>query len=69
MKISIIHNGIDTNIFKEQDTKSVRNELKISSENKVVLAVAPDIMSESKGGKWVLKLAESMKDKFCILFF
>lgn len=63
VKISIIHNGIDTNIFKEQDTKSVRNELKISSENKVVLAVAPDIMSESKGGKWVLKLAESMKDK------
>ena len=63
VKISIIHNGIDTNIFKEQDTKSVRNELKISSENKVVLAVAPDIMSESKGGKWVLKLAESMKKK------
>ena len=63
VKISIIHNGINTNIFKEQDTKSVRNELKISSENKVVLAVAPDIMSESKGGKWVLKLAESMKDK------
>lgn len=35
VKISIIHNGIDTNIFKEQDTKSVRNELKISSENKL----------------------------------
>lgn len=63
VKISIIHNGIDTNIFKEQNTKSLRNELKIPSENQVVLAVAPDIMSESKGGKWVLKLAESMKDK------
>lgn len=63
VKISIIHNGIDTNIFKEQNTKSLRNESKIPSENQVVLAVAPDIMSESKGGKWVLKLAESMKDK------
>ncbi|MBX9165082.1 glycosyltransferase [Coprobacillus sp. K06] len=63
VKISIIHNGIDTNIFKEQNTKSLRKELKIPSENQVVLAVAPDIMSESKGGKWVLKLAESMKDK------
>lgn len=63
VKISIIHNGIDTNIFKEQNTKSLRNELKIPSENQVVLAVAPDIISESKGGKWVLKLAESMKDK------
>lgn len=63
LKISIIHNGIDTNIFKEQNTKSLRNKLKIPSENQVVLAVAPDIMSESKGGKWVLKLAESMKDK------
>lgn len=63
VNISIIHNGIDTNIFKEQNIKSLRNELKIPSENQVVLAVAPDIMSESKGGKWVLKLAESMKDK------
>lgn len=63
VKTSIIHNGIDTNIFKEQNTKSVRNELKIPSENQVVLAVAPDIMSESKGGKWVLKLAKAMKDK------
>ena len=63
VNISIIHNGIDTNIFKEQNIKSLRNELKIPSENQVVLAVAPDIMSESKGGKWVLKLAESMKDE------
>ena len=63
VNISIIHNEIDTNIFKEQNIKSLRNELKIPSENQVVLAVAPDIMSESKGGKWVLKLAESMKDK------
>lgn len=63
VNISIIHNGIDTNIFKEQNIKSLKNELKIPSENQVVLAVAPDIMSESKGGKWVLKLAESMKDK------
>lgn len=63
VNISIIHNGIDTNIFKEQNIKRLRNELKIPSENQVVLAVAPDIMSESKGGKWVLKLAESMKDK------
>ena len=63
VKTSIIHNGIDTNIFKEQNTKSVRNELKIPNENQVVLAVAPDIMSESKGGKWVLKLAKAMKDK------
>lgn len=63
VKTSIIHNGIDTNIFKEQNTKSVRNELNIPSENQVVLAVAPDIMSESKGGKWVLKLAKAMKDK------
>ena len=63
VKTSIIHNGIDTNIFKEQNTKNIRNELKIPSENQVVLAVAPDIMSESKGGKWVLKLAKAMNDK------
>ena len=62
-EIGVIHNGIDTSIFHPVDASDLRKELKIPDENKVVLAVAPDIMSERKGGKWVLKLAEMMKDE------
>ncbi|MBR0343411.1 MAG: glycosyltransferase [Oscillospiraceae bacterium] len=61
-KLKVIHNGIDTSIFHPVDTADLRKELGIPPENKVVLALAPDIMSEQKGGKWVLQLAEIMKD-------
>ncbi len=61
--IKIIHNGIDTNIFYQVCADDLRSELGIPKNYKVVLAVAPDIMSERKGGKWVLKLAEMMKDE------
>ena len=60
-KINVIHNGIDTRVFHPVDANELRKELKISKDCKVVLAVAPNIMSESKGGKWILQLAEKMK--------
>lgn len=60
-KIKVIHNGIDTKIFHPVDSSELRKEMEIPDDYKVVLAVAPDIMSEQKGGKWVLKLAEKMK--------
>ena len=41
----------------------MREQLNIPKDYKVVLAIAPDIMSEQKGGKWVLQLAELMKDE------
>lgn len=62
-RIEVIHNGIDTDIFHPVDTSMLRKELKIPEDYKIVLAVAPNIMSEVKGGKWVLKLAEMMKDE------
>lgn len=61
--IKVIRNGIDTNIFHPVDASDLKRELKIPSEHKVILAAAPDIMSERKGGKWVLKLAEEMKEE------
>lgn len=60
-RIRVIHNGIDTNIFRPTDTSDLRKELDIPDEYKIVLAVAPDIMSERKGGQWVLRLAERMQ--------
>lgn len=62
-KIKVIHNGIDTNVFHPVDANDLRKELKIPDICKIVLSVAPDIMSERKGGKWVLKLAEKMKNE------
>lgn len=62
-RIKVIHNGIDTDVFKPVDTAALRKELGIAKENKVVLAVAPDIMSERKGGKWVMQLAQKMKNE------
>lgn len=62
-RIRVIHNGIDTNIFRPTDTSDLRKELNIPDGYKIVLAVAPDIMSERKGGQWVLKLAERMQNE------
>lgn len=60
-RISVIHNGIDTNIFHPVGVNELREQLVIPKEYKVALAAAPDLMSERKGGIWVLKLAEKMK--------
>lgn len=60
-RIRVIHNGIDTDVFKPMDTSGLREKLGIAKDSKVVLAVAPDIMSERKGGKWVIELATLME--------
>lgn len=62
-KLRVVHNGISTSIFDHVESKMLREELNIPITNKVVLAVAPDIMSERKGGEWVLKLAKSISNK------
>lgn len=59
-RIRVIHNGIDTNVFKPVSATDLRKKLGIPDRNNVVLALAPNILSEQKGGKWVLKLAEEM---------
>lgn len=65
--IRVINNGIDTNVFRAQSTNAIRKELEIDNNEKVVLSVAPDIMSDRKGGKWVLQLAEITKED-CIKY-
>lgn len=59
--IRVIYNGIDTeSIFYPRDIDSLKRHYLIYDE-KVLLAVAPDIMSERKGGKYVLELAERFR--------
>lgn len=62
-EIKVIHNGIDLDIFHPISDNSLRNELGIRTDEKVVLAVAPNIMDERKGGKLVLDLANKMKQE------
>lgn len=62
-KIRVIHNGIDRNIFHPMNVDDLKKQLNISPKDKVVIAIAPDIMIERKGGKQVLKLAKSMIDQ------
>lgn len=62
-RIEVIHNGIDTeNIFYPRNFGHLKKKHNITSE-KVVLAVAPDLMSERKGGRYVLELARRMKSE------
>jgi glycosyltransferase involved in cell wall biosynthesis len=65
--IRVIHNGINTeSVFFPRDSAalSVKHHL---NGKKVVLAVAPDIMEERKGGEWVVRLAESFSDEFVFI--
>ncbi len=61
--IRVVRNGIDTeNVFYPHDIQELRKKHGITTE-KVVLAVAPNLMSEQKGGRWVLELAEMLKNE------
>lgn len=61
--IRVIHNGIDTtNIFYPRNFEHLKKKHNITDE-KIALAVAPDLMTDQKGGKWILKLAEKFKNE------
>ncbi|MBE5851369.1 MAG: glycosyltransferase [Lachnospiraceae bacterium] len=60
-KVMVVHNGTDTSVFQPQMTEKLREKLRIENK-KVVLAVAPNLMSEEKGGNYVLKIAEKCEN-------
>ena len=68
--IRIVRNGIDVqNVFHPRKSEHLLAKHGLHDE-KIVLAVAPDLMSDSKGGRWVLKLAEKFageKVKFILV--
>lgn len=61
-KTIVINNGIDTTVFSPKNVSSLRSKLNLKDE-KIVLSVAPDLLSERKGGKLVLKLASELKNE------
>lgn len=63
--IQVIYNGIDTNVFysrSQEEIESLRKEYRLKSK-KVVLAVAPNIMDQRKGGKYVIEIAKQYHDR------
>jgi len=62
-ELIVINNGIDTkNIFNPRQFEHLKRKHNITNE-KIVLGVAPDIMCERKGGRYVLELAKQMKNE------
>lgn len=62
--IDVIHNGIDTSIFKP--TKSnLREELGIKGK-KVLLGIVPDL-NGTKGGRYLVELAERLGTDFAVV--
>lgn len=59
----VIHNGIDTSIFCKKDTTKLKEKLGIPLDKKIVLAVAPNLMDERKGGKFVIEIADKMENE------
>lgn len=60
--IQVIHNGIDTHIFEPKTVDHLIKRHQLEGK-KVVLAVAPDLMSQAKGGRYVVKVAHRLKDE------
>lgn len=66
-RINLVHNSIDTSIFCPGDKDALREKYGFDLQEKIVLAVAPGLMNENKGGKYVIELANRMKDALFIL--
>lgn len=60
--VIVINNGIDTSIFYPKNTDILKKMLGLENE-KIVLSVAPDLLSERKGGKLVLELANKLENE------
>lgn len=62
--IRVVYNGIDVdNVFHPVEYAELLKRYNLEKK-KIILAVAPDIMSDRKGGDWVLKLANFFDDKY-----
>lgn len=60
-RVEVVYNGVNTEIFKPRDFSHLKKKHNLENK-KIILSVAPNIMSDRKGGKWVVKLAEKCLD-------
>lgn len=62
-RIEVINNGINTEIFKPRNFEKLKEKHRLKNDKKIILGVAPDIMSKEKGGEWILQLADKFKNE------
>ncbi|MEO8637385.1 MAG: glycosyltransferase [Candidatus Taylorbacteria bacterium] len=66
--LSVIHNGIDTSIFRQHDKMSIRRELHIAIDKKIVLFIAVGKNSVFKGLNFFLASARDLRENNDIIF-
>lgn len=59
--VTVVQNGLDVGIFHPQETHVLRTRLALKKES-IVLSVGSNLLSEIKGGRWVLELAKLNPD-------
>lgn len=60
-EVKVIFNGIDTKtIFHPRNDEELKKKHGLTDE-KIVISVAPDLLSKTKGGRFILELAKMMK--------
>lgn len=64
--VRVVYNGINTSVFFPR--LLTKHQIVVEAKDKFIcLSVAPDIMSERKGGRWIIELAKQFSN-FPILF-
>lgn len=62
-RIDVIYNGIDTaSTFVRRPAIELREQHDIKTRH-VIVSIAPDLMSDRKGGKWVLEIAKRLANQ------
>lgn len=65
--ISVVHNGLNLDVFHPRDTLALKAQWGLTNEY-VVLSLGSDLMSELKGGRWVLELARRCENPSVVFF-
>jgi glycosyltransferase involved in cell wall biosynthesis len=60
--VTVIPNGIDTDLFQPRDTRQAREQLKIPQESSVILFVAGRVGERRKGFSLLVEALQSFKD-------
>jgi len=61
--LKVINNGINVDIWYPRETSSLASEISLPLNYKIILSIAPNILSDRKGGKWDIRLAKIMQDE------
>jgi len=60
--VEVVHNGVDTRLFKPRDSSILSAELGLHGKY-CVLTVGAGLLTERKGGRWVIDLARRFSDE------